>query len=177
MLNNYIPDRNRWHMSPPPQWWKQRLYDFDSELRVLPSRKTPCVYILARVAKHTIADKNILNRESDTAMCASYGLVYVARILRTGPDWQIDNLLNELRAADTWKYGRTAEGLDRLVKELHQAEADQEQKLKAEMRDMFWNRAGDAYRSYKARTGQRTKLNPPVPKSGAIVPSTGTLEH
>ena len=45
---NYIGDNVK--MVSPPAYWLQRLYDFDNQLVVLPSRQKPYAYVLARRA-------------------------------------------------------------------------------------------------------------------------------
>jgi hypothetical protein len=150
-LTNFIGDNP--HMAVPPSWWLQRLYDFDRDLVVVPSRQRPFAYVLARRARRSgaIHPANVSERHNDTAMCASYGLVPVSLILRHGITWTIDNLLADLRARDTWRQPQMADQVDAL-------DATNEKKLKASIRDDMWNRSGDAWRSYQARTGQRVSL-------------------
>jgi hypothetical protein len=162
-IGNYIADNPR--MAQPPQFWLQRLYDYDNLLRVLPSRQTPFAYVLARVARRTgrLTPQGIYDNASDTGMCAQYGLVPVCLIFRNGEGWTIDNIIAELQQRDIWAHG----GAERAADMLDKAEADKAARIKADIRDDMWMRSGDAWRSYQARTGQRTKLNRPEARKRA----------
>lgn len=144
-------------MEVPPAYWLQRLYDFDADLVVFPSIGTPFAYVLARRARRT-GGMNILNPEfahaqPDTKFCVANHLLPVSKIYRTGVTWSIDNILNDLRSRDTWAAGGGEKFADRIEHE----EATAEQKRKDALKDDMYNRSGDAWRSYQARTGQRTK--------------------
>ena len=146
---NYIVDRNPFQLSAPPAWWLQQLYDYDSQLVVVPSRQES-IYRLARRTWNRpgiqlMAD---IHREKDTAMLASYGLVPVTTIIGWGI-WGT-NIFNSLRARDIWAHG----GAEKFVKLEEDAEAEAERKKKAAIRDDMWVRSGDAWQSYKQRTRQ-----------------------
>jgi hypothetical protein len=71
---------------------------------------------------------------------------------KTGPTWNPDPIIETLKARDLWAVGGGDKAADLLEAQEDAAAA----KLKAEIRDDIWNRSGDAWRSYKARTGQST---------------------
>lgn len=162
-LGNYIPDSPK--MAEPPAFWLQRLYDFDNQLVVMPSRQRPYAYVLARRARRSAATLGDMVGvlEGDTAMCVSYGCVPVSLILRTGEGWEIDGILADLKSRDIWEHG----GGDKAADLMDQADAKARARIKADIRDDMWMRSGDAWRSYQARTGQRTKLNRPTAKKAA----------
>ena len=151
-MQNFIRDRNVFNLLPPPAWWLQRLYDYDALLVVIPSRQD-AVYRLARRTwnRPGIQAMAVIHRENDTAMMAHYGLVPVTTILGHGV-WGT-NIFNALRARDIWAHG----GAEKFVKMEEEFEAEAKAKLKASIRDDMWMRAGDAWRSYQARTGRRSR--------------------
>lgn len=168
-MTNYIPDNPS--MAQPPTHWLQRLWDFDSDLVVLPSRQRPFAYVLARRARRSrgLIPETIYDHRSDTGMCFKYRLVPVTLIIRHTDGWSIDNILRDLASRDTWRH-RKARFIDEngtLVKgaaaAVEQQESEQEQKRQQQLRDNFWHRSGDAWRSYQARTGQRTKSTIALP--------------
>ena len=158
---NYINDRNNFNLTPPPAWWLQALFDYDSQLVVIPSRQE-AVYRLARRTWNTpgLASMAILHREKDTAMLSSYGLVPVTTIIGWGI-WGT-NIFNSLRSRDLWAHG----GAAKFVKRLEDIEAEDEQKRKAKIRDEMWMRSGDAWRSYQTRTRQRINVDGDNPYGG-----------
>ena len=76
----YIADNPR--METPPEWFLQRLFDYDSQLVLLPSRYKPYAYVIARRSRlgrrgltgNAIADTIT---QPDTLMCMHYGCVPV----------------------------------------------------------------------------------------------------
>ncbi len=153
---NYIPDNPR--MEVPPSYWLQRLWDFDADLVVLPSRQRPFAYVLARRCRRSggLSELGVYSHNSDTGMCAAHKLVPVTLIIRhSSTSWSIDNILNDLRSRDTWRAkketGRSAGELVDLQ------EAQEKQKVRDDIRDDIRNRSRDAWRSYQARTGQRNQ--------------------
>ena len=152
-------------MAVPPTYWLQRLFDFDHMLVIIPSRHVPFAYVLARrrqfSAGLTDAALEATITQPDTKMCLHYGLVPVSIIYRTGDSWTIDNIIRSLKARDTWAY---KDG-DAVADCLDARDAAKTRKIKQDIRDDMWNRSGDAWRSYQARTGQRTKLNRPTPRT------------
>ena len=144
-------------MAVPPTYWLQRLYDFDDMLVVFPSFKVPFAYVLARRRQLTAGLTDVVTQVAaelvnpDTVACLNHGLVPVSLIYRTGEAWHIDNILQSLRARDIWAHG----GADKFADKLDEADNARERQTHAAVRDDMYNRAGDAWRSYQARTGQR----------------------
>lgn len=149
---NYIPDNVR--MEEPPTWFLQRVYDFDNMLLMLPSRVRPFYYVMARRKQFTkgLTDAAIDDTltDSDTKMCARYGCVPVCLMFKHGPVWDADKILLKLASRDIWAMG----GADKVADMLEEQEAAEKAKTRAELRDRLYHASGDAYRSYKIRTGQ-----------------------
>jgi len=175
-LRNWIGDQNRFGLASPPTWWLQRLADFDNQLVIIPSRQEP-VYRIARRRQFSpgIGTLALLDTQRDTAMLASYGLVPVTTMIRYAQRWEIDSLLQKLRDRDTWALsggpmsGRSAaERAERVVGAIEQQEDALAAKERQRMRDDLDYRGKDAWKSYQARTGQRTRLaDQPTRKSPA----------
>lgn len=168
---NYIADNPK--MVAPPSYWMQRLWDFDDQLVVLPSRQRPYAYVLARRCKKSrgIPPEFVADPLGDTAMCSKYHLVNVRWIYRYNTtSWSIDNIIRELHACDAWRYKSGDEHAD-AIDAFDEAQAA---KKVAQNRDMFYGIAGDDWIHHLAQTGQRTKLNRPTPKRGSIVASGST---
>lgn len=152
---NWIADINPFNLSEPPAWWLAKLYDFDHMLVLIPSRKQS-KYMLARRRQLTagIGDVAMLdNKNPDTLMLYSHQAVPVGYLNFSG-NWTIDSLLADLKARDVWAHG----GADKVIAIVEDAEADAEIKRHRELRDNMDHRARDAYRSLKARTGQRVTV-------------------
>ena len=150
---NYLDD-NR-NMEVPPPFWLQRLFDFDQELVVFPSRYRPYAYVLARRQRVAIPSENKILEASitqpDTKFCLSRNLVPVTLIFRTGVTWSIDNIIADLRSRDIWRAG----GAERAAQSLEEAEANIERAKREKVKDDMWMRSGTAWTSYQRRTGQR----------------------
>lgn len=165
---NYLNDNTR--MAIPPAFWLQRLFDFDADLVVFPSRTTPFAYVLARRARLSgLTGQALIDTAGnpDTKLCLSRGLVPVSLIYRTGEQWSIDNIIRDLKARDIWAHG----GADKVADTLDAQDVSRETDIKADIRDDMWNRSGDAWRSYQARTGQRSKISPSTPGSERRIPT------
>src|ERR1700674_4410629 len=113
---NYIDDNA--NMSVPPAYWLQRLYDFDADLVVFPSRFKPYAYVLARrqrLAKGLTDEALVATAtQPDTKLCLLRGLVPVTLIYRTGVTWSIDNIIAQLKARDLWAAGGAEKAADLL---------------------------------------------------------------
>lgn len=147
-------------MAVPPAYWLRRLHDFDPELVVFPSQQVPFAYVLARKARRTgginakMMEKGpgVFAPTPDTRFCVERRMLPVTLIYRhNAVSWSIDNIIAELKARDIWAVGGAAKAAD-----LMDARDDKErQKIKDNIRQDFWNRSGEAWRSYQARTGAR----------------------
>ena len=155
-MNNYIPDQNRFKLSGPPKWWLQQLWDFDSSLVVVPSRQG-FYYRLCQRRKLNLTEKmvnDMLFKESDTHMLASYSLVPVTTILATA-NWSNPFLFEELKNRAPWRLG----GAEKVNKMLDERDALQQAQLRAATEDNLVERARDGWKAYQYRTGQRTFID------------------
>jgi hypothetical protein len=156
---NYLDVNSR--MATPPKYWLQRLYDFDADLVVFPSIQVPFAYVLARKARRTggmnVNDPQFNTAATpDTKFCIMRHLLPVSLIYRhSTASWGIDNILADLKARDIWAAG----GADVYADQADAADTQRENKQKALIRDDMWNRSGDAWRSYQARTGRRSRTH------------------
>jgi hypothetical protein len=154
----YLPDNTR--MEVPPAWFLQAIYDYDSELVLFPSRNKPFAYVIARRLRHTrwtLKEIDVMT-QPDTKLCMEHNLTPVCLMFKHGPVWDVTIVLAKLRARDLWAHG----GAEKVADLLEQQEADEKAKVRADIRDDMWNRSGDGWRSYQARTGQRVS-NPGLP--------------
>ena len=154
-LPSWIADRNPFSLPEPPEWVKQAIYDFDAQLVLIPSR-TAKQYILARRRLHSAGYGSMVMTDPapNTQMLYDHGLVDIAPLQWPGA-WTtawVDRLLGELRARDIWRSG----GPEAFVKLFEEHEANVEIRRRRTMREDFRHRAGDAWRSLQARTGQRS---------------------
>lgn len=125
-------------------------------LVILPSRKTPSAYVIARRKQFgpglTPAAIDAQFAHPDTKMCVMHGCVPVCLMFKTGAGWDADPVIRSLRARDMWAAG----GADKVADDLEAQEAADKQKIQDATRDDIYHRSGDAWRSYQARTGQST---------------------
>lgn len=160
----WIPDHQR--VVPPPAYFFQRLHDQDADLRLLPSRKSPGAFVLARVRRSAPGPvpKELVDTMAnpDTLMCWKYGLVPVCMVYKTGASWNPDPLIRNLQARDTWAVADAIPGTasrgDKLADLLEAQEAADKEKQRQATRDDLWMRSGAAWNTYQARTGQRISL-------------------
>ena len=151
--NNYIADDVATAIDIPAPYFLQRLYDFDNMLVVLPSRKTPGAYVIARRRQFSagFSDKAMIDAidQPDTKMCLALGIVPVCMMFKTGPSWNPDPIIQSLMARDIWAHG----GADKVADMLEEQEAAAKEKIRKETRDDLWNRSGAGWQTYKARVG------------------------
>ncbi len=168
---NYLDHNPK--MAAPPEFWLQRLYDFDAELVVFPSRYMPYAYVVARRRRHGSGMDQALSEtitQPDTRFCLSHGLVPVTMLTRTSQTagWDIDPLIRSLKARDIWAQG----GGDATADILDKSEAEAEALRKKDLRNEFDARASLGYALYKRRTGQR--VTSPGMGSERHVPTTSS---
>lgn len=177
---NWIADKNRYGLETPPTWWLQRLSDFDDQLVVIPSRQQ-AVYRIARRRQFSpgLGPMAVIDNSMDTGMLALHGLVPVTTMIRYSGAWDIDTVLVKLRDRDTWRIsggpqsGRTSQERANLVADAIEADEDRQVSNERERsRADLDYRSRDAWRSYQARTGQRTR--PTVQSGVKSSPSSGT---
>lgn len=148
----YIPDNPR--MPVPPAHFLAAIHDQDAMLVILPSRMTPFAYVIARRRQLTAGLKFLPCDEhtpADTKMCLQYGVLPICTMFQHGACWNPEPVVAKLRARDMWTQG----GAEKVADALEAQEAASEAALKKEIRDDLYNRSGDGWRSYQARTGQR----------------------
>ena len=170
MAVNYIPDSNRFRLPEPPAWFLQGLYEFDPRLVIVPSRikvkKEQPAYLLCMRRQYSagLGDVAMLdNKHPDTNMCYAHGLLPIAPLrfkkgVKTFTQGGLNSLIADLKSRNTWALSGGPTGdTDKIWKDVEYAEEQAEQKRKTGLRDMFYHMARDAYRSLKARTGQRNR--------------------
>ncbi len=169
-FGNWIADTNRFRLPAPPEWFLKRLFDFDALLVLVPSRvlvvgETPA-YLLCRRRLHSagLGDVAMLdNKHPDTNMCYRHGLVPIGPLrfkdnVNAFTMSGCDALIQELKGRDTWALsGGPGGDADAVWKTLEAHEAAQETRQRRTMWEDFRHRGRDAWRSLKARTGQRNK--------------------
>lgn len=149
-LGNFIPDQNRFKLSGPPEFFLRRLFDFDPDLVIVPSRQS-MVYRLALRRKLRLQE-NVVNdalwQDSDTQMLASYGLVPVTTILATA-NWDNPLLFQELAARSPHRMG----GVEKVIANLEEAEARADFQKYMETEDIKTILAKDGWNLYKKKIG------------------------
>lgn len=152
---NYFPTNP--NVATPPEYVLQRVFDFDADLVLFPSTNVPFAYVIARRAHRTggmnIHDPAFHQAPPDTKWCVERHFLPVTLMYKTGLSWEIDRVLEELAARDIWRAG----GAEAYADQADAADDARRKSLQDTVRDDMWNRSGDAWRSYQARTGQRTK--------------------
>lgn len=160
MANRYVGvnyfEEGMPHMSTPPEYWLQRLHDYDDKLVVFPSRHVPFAYVLARKREHGTADADkalaCVITQPDTKKCLERHWAPVTIIVRhSQASWSIDNIIASLQKRDIWRHG----GGDAYADKLDAIDAAEERQKRADLRDDFMQRADLAWDLYKRRTGQR----------------------
>lgn len=151
-MTNYIPDVNKFKLAGPPQWWLQKLNDFDPSLVVVPSRQG-FYYRLAQRRKLNLSEKfinDMLFNESDTKMLAGYSLVPVTTILATA-FWS-DLMFKDLEERAPWRNG----GAEKVIKHIEDREFDAHTKMLKRNDQRMTDYAKDGWKLYQQKTGQRT---------------------
>lgn len=174
-IRNWIAD-NR-NSEQPPSYFLQRLYDFDAELVLMPSRERPGAYVLGRRKQWgpglTEAAIDAVYTKADTKMTIINGCVPVCMVFKPASgSWNPDPLIRTLMARDIWAHG----GADKVADMLEAQEDAEKAATDKQIRDDIYNRSGDAWRSYQARTGQSTiqfKDNYPTKTGKSPQPGSG----
>ncbi len=150
---NWIRDNG--NAEQPPAYFLQRLYDFDAMLVLMPSRNMPGAYVLGRRKQFgpglTEAAISAVYTKADTVMAVVNGTVPVCMVFKpVKGSWNPDPLIRTLMARDLWAHG----GADKVADMLEAQEDAATKATQQAIRDDLYNRSGDAWRSYQARTGQ-----------------------
>jgi len=162
-------------MPVPPEYFLQRLYDYDALLVMFPSTVRPGGYVIARRRENSpgltsaalAAVANV-----DTRMCMAMGWVPICMMYQTGISWNPDQIIARLSARDIRALG----GADRVADTLEEQEDAEKAAQRKALRDEFWNRSGDGWRTYQARTGASSiqfngEIKAPVKKATVEQPS------
>lgn len=170
---NYIPDNPR--MAIPPAWFLQRIWDQDAMLVVMPSRHIPFAYVIARRKQFGpgLTDQAIDAQftQPDTKMCVQHGCVPVCVMYKTGATWDADPIIRSLQARDLWAHG----GADKVADMLEEQEDAEKAKIQQQIRAELYERSGEGWRSYQARTKQTT--NSPYGQTRAAKQQPGRLVY
>lgn len=185
---NLIMDRDVFKLTPPPAWFLRRLYDFDPDLVVIPSRQQPIFWLARRwrlLLSFTGKKMDGVGPSGDVQMFITHKLVDVCTLAKLTTDWtelNLGELLTWLKDRDTWAEEGAAldmagiekalsDGGSKVTKRVEYDEKIREQKKATAQRETIWHATGDAYRSLQARLGRRI-MNPGLPK-GIQQPSAG----
>jgi|KBSSwiStaDraftv2_1062776.scaffolds.fasta_scaffold06641_4 hypothetical protein len=174
-IRNWIAD-NR-NAEQPPAYFLQRLYDFDAMLVLMPSRDQPGAYVLGRRKQFgpglTPAAVQGVYTKPDTRMCILNGAVPVCMVFKpANGSWSPDPLIRTLMARDIWAHG----GADKVADMLEEQEEAEKVATLAASRKEIYERSGDGWRSYLARTGQSSiKFNDRFPVKKQRVAANGEV--
>lgn len=107
-MTNFIRDRNRFQLAPPPAWWLRALLEFDASLVLIPSRVEP----LYRIGQRRRWDDRKIATDvaphPDTRMMTSYGLVPVTSVISNTGGWVWSpTVFLQLKARAGWRQGLT----------------------------------------------------------------------
>jgi len=145
-------------MAVPPEYFLQRMYDYDALLVMFPSQRVPGAYVIARRRENSagltggaLAD---YLTQPDTKTCVAMGWIPVCLMYQTGISWDPSQIIAKLTARDI----RAEGGADKVSDMLEEQEAAEVARTKAAIYDDQWTRSGDAWRSYQHRTGASSIL-------------------
>jgi hypothetical protein len=174
-FHNWLGSANPFNLPKPPAWWLTRLHDQDEGLVVFPSALRVNTYVLARRREFSRDLHELFKRKGanvarprispDSDTLAAHNLVYVAHIVGGIGNWS-ETIFRQLKEGDTWAQG----GASKVIEKIEGAELRADQRKHANLLDKIDHMARDAYRSYKARTGQRNQRSNTGPKA-KIVPA------
>jgi hypothetical protein len=158
---NWIADQNPHKLKKPPMWFLKMLYDQDAALVILPSR-TGRAYLMARRREFSmrvplmVQAHNTLMRQTrglDGDMLATHNLQGVNYLTGNVYGTWSPGIIQQLKDRDIWAAG----GADKYIANIEEAEAKEVRNKRKQLLDNIEHRAGDAWRSYTARTGQRNQ--------------------
>ena len=163
-------------MPVPPEYFLQRLYDYDALLVMFASKARPGGYVLARRREKSpgLASSALAAiGNPDTRLCMAMGWVPVCMVRQAGSSWNPDQIIARLHARDIRAQG----GADAVANRLEEQEAAEVAATKQATRDDLWNRSGDGWRTYQARTGASSiKFHDRLPVKEATVQQLPPLE-
>ncbi len=160
-MPNYIPDENPFRLAGPPQWWLDRLHDYDDSLVIVPSR-TGFYYRLAQRRQpdlRTNIVNDILKEDSDTRMLYRHGLVPITTVLATA-NWSNPAMFTELSRRAPWRNG----GADEYEKKILTQERQEKLQKAIKQNEDLEYLSKDAWRYYQKKVGTRSNVY--IPKTG-----------
>lgn len=169
---NFIPDTNPFALPGPPAWWLKKLWDFDSSLVVVPSKRDYLYRLAQRRPKLDPRARLVgeLSGDSDSKMLASYGLIPVTTLLSTAR-WDNPLMWKDLEERCPWRMG----GAAKYAAMLDAQEKEKNLRIASEQADRNTYLARDAWKMYQIKTGVRLGLGPttkpapaPASRSAAI---------
>lgn len=165
-MKNYIPDLNRFQLAGPPVWFLRKLLEFDPSLVIVPSRQS-FLYRLAQRRKLRLPEKfvnDMLWKESDSQMMASYGLVPVTTILATA-NWSNPYLFVELANRAPWRLG----GAEKVNATLDARDTEDELGKQAQTDEHLTYLSKDGWKLYRKKIGlgRSWNITPDAVKSPA----------
>ncbi len=139
-------------MPVPPEYFLQRLYDYDAMLVMFASVVRPGTYVIARRREKTAGLSSAALAavaNPDTRTCMRMGWVPVCAMFHLGHAWNPEQIIARLKARDIRANG----GADKAADLLEEQEDAEKKAQQAATRQDLWDRSGDGWRSYQARTG------------------------
>lgn len=162
-------------MPVPPEFFLQRVYDYDALLVLFTSVVRPGTYVVARRREQTAgltsaALAAVAN--PDTRVCMQMGWIPVCAMFHLGHSWNPDPLIARLKARDIRANG----GADKCADLLEAQEDAEKAAQRAATRADLWDRSGEGWRTYQARTGASSikfhdNYDPKAPVTDATVNS------
>lgn len=165
-MANFLKDRNRFNLAPPPPWWLAKLTEFDDSLVVVPSRMVP----LFRLGQRRPPDLKVnlvhsIHADSDSKMLASYGLVPVTTIVGNAK-WDNPVMWEDLRQRSPSRMG----GAEKFEQALYTKELRAKLKKAKATDDMITQLSRDGWGMYQKRIGLRNQMYSPNVKHQVVTP-------
>lgn len=158
MARIWIADTNPYALPEPPPWWQTLVYGYDKMLRLMPSRKDR-IYRLGRLVRRKSRlglNSMIFHAHPDTQMMIQHGLIPVSAVF----PWAIHStkILRDLKARDTWAVMPNERAADQYFKELDEAEAARDVKLKQTQYEKQDAIDRESFRYIQSLKGERLAL-------------------
>lgn len=160
--SNWIPDVNRFKLQTPPKFWLRQLQEFDDSLVVVPSRQTN-VYRICQRRPLSLPERmtnDLLFKESDTKMLASYSLIPVTSMI-ANPNWSNPAMFEELRRRAPHRNG----GAEAVIQAVEAQEAREAEARQAQIDEVTTATAKDGWGMYLKKLGVRSHMYIPKTKS------------
>ena len=151
MVDNYFEGHGA-VLPTPPDYFLQRIKDYDHMLVIFASIVRFGSYVIARRREKSAGltgSSLAAFTNPDTQLCVAMGWIPVCTFAQTGTSWSPDMIIAKLKARDIWAHG----GADKVADLLEQQEDAEKAATQKQTREDLWNRSGDGWRTYQARTG------------------------